>query len=72
MHDLTFFVENGGVYERFDETHEQRTFETEEYTRFLRASGFDVQQITADFSDRKPAADTERHFYTAKKAKTIV
>ena len=72
VHDLTFFVENGGVYERFDETHEQRTFETEEYTRFLRASGFDVQQITADFSDRKPAPDTERHFYAAKKAKTIV
>lgn len=69
VHDLTFFVENGGVYERFDETHEQRTFETEEYTRFLRASGFDVQQITADFSDRKPAPDTERHFYTAKKLK---
>lgn len=72
IHDLTFFVENGGVYDRFDETHEQRTFETEEYTRLLKTAGFSVQQITADFSDRKPDTDTERHFYTAKKAKTIV
>ncbi|WP_077736396.1 class I SAM-dependent DNA methyltransferase [Bacillus sonorensis] len=72
MHDLTFFVESGGVYERFDESHEQRTFETEVYIRLLEKAGFDIQKITADFSGLEPEADTERHFYIAKKAKTIV
>ncbi|KAA6451384.1 class I SAM-dependent DNA methyltransferase [Bacillus swezeyi] len=72
VHDLTFFVESGGVYERFDESHEQRTFEAEEYSRLLEAAGFEIGEITADFSDLKPGAETERHFYIAKKSKTIV
>ncbi|NPC93386.1 class I SAM-dependent methyltransferase [Bacillus sp. WMMC1349] len=72
VHDLTFFVENEGFYNRFDETHEQRTFATQEYSRLLKVAGFEVLQITADFSDQEPEATSERLFYIAKKPKTIV
>ncbi|OMI27589.1 SAM-dependent methyltransferase [Bacillus haynesii] len=72
VHDLTFFVENGDVYERFDESHEQRTFQTEKYISLLEQVGFEVQCVTADFSKLEPSAESERHFYTAKKTKTIV
>ena len=63
---------SGDVYERFDESHEQRTFQTEKYISLLRQAGFEVQCITADFSKLEPSAESERHFYTAKKTKTIV
>lgn len=72
VHDLTFFVQNRDVYERFDESHEQRTFQTEKYISLLRQAGFEVQCISADFSKLEPSAESERHFYTAKKTKTIV
>ena len=60
VHDLTFFVQNRDVYERFDESHEQRTFQTEKYISLLRQAGFEVQCITADFSKLEPIATSKR------------
>lgn len=49
-HDLTFFYLNDGKYERFDEQHHQRTFQSEFYINLLISSGFENVKVYADFS----------------------
>lgn len=67
-HDLTFFVKTeNDLYRRYGETHYQRTYPLQTYETMLRKSGFEVEAITADFSDRKPSDDSERLFFVAKK-----
>ncbi|WLR49911.1 class I SAM-dependent methyltransferase [Bacillus tianshenii] len=65
-HDLTFFVEDNGIYERFDETHVQRTYPEESYDEWLREAGFLVEKKVYDFHSEKHDAN-ERLFYVAKK-----
>ncbi|MGE6629231.1 class I SAM-dependent DNA methyltransferase [Bacillus sp. NPDC077027] len=72
IHDLSIFVRSGEVYERYDETHEQRTYPLELLTKLLTSVGFDLLKVTADFSDDPPREHTERFFISAKKPKTIV
>ncbi|MGO4887258.1 class I SAM-dependent DNA methyltransferase [Anaerobacillus sp. MEB173] len=68
-HELTFFVldEGNGLYHRYDETHEQRTFPIESYQDWLSEAGFSTIEITGDFSCHSPTEDSERIFFTAKK-----
>lgn len=67
-HDLTFFVKNGHMYERFDEVHYQRTFKEEQYMNWLEAENFKIMQINADFSAQtKPNDQSERIFFVAKR-----
>lgn len=67
-HELTFFVETeAGKYERFDETHIQRTFSIHDYTNWLKEAGFEVLEVTGDFLNTEPAQDTERIFFTVRK-----
>ncbi|GAA0295493.1 cyclopropane fatty-acyl-phospholipid synthase-like methyltransferase [Gracilibacillus halotolerans] len=51
MHDLTFFLQSdqNNLYERFDETHIQRTFPISTYRELLEKTGFVIHQISADF-----------------------
>ncbi|KIU11744.1 hypothetical protein SC09_Contig24orf00839 [Bacillus subtilis] len=72
IHDMSFFVWNGEAYDRFDETHEQRTFPVEEYEEMLKSCGFQLHRVTADFTDTEPSAQSERLFFKAQKSKTIV
>lgn len=67
IHDLTFFVRNGGLYERFEESHEQRTFPPHQYEQWLREAGFHDIRITADFSGNPPGKSSERIFFRAVK-----
>ncbi|MCY8596626.1 SAM-dependent methyltransferase, partial [Bacillus vallismortis] len=67
-----FFVWNGEAYDRFDETHEQRTFPVDEYKEMLENCGFQLHRVTADFTDAEPTAQSERLFFKAQKSKTIV
>lgn len=67
IHDMTFFVRQNGLFERFEETHEQRTFSIEVYTKWLEAAGFSVEPVTADFSDHAPDEESERIFFHARK-----
>lgn len=67
VHDLTFFVRQGKLFERFEETHEQRTFPVELYQQWLMDAGFEAVQVTADFSDESPSATSERIFFHAVK-----
>ncbi|MBM7645824.1 cyclopropane fatty-acyl-phospholipid synthase-like methyltransferase [Scopulibacillus daqui] len=68
FHELTFFQRKpSGLYERFDETHYERSFSVDEYSQALKDSGFDILDITADFTHRKPQPDSERIFFSVKK-----
>lgn len=68
IHDITFFVrQQEEIYQRFEETHEQRTFSPSLYSTWLKAAGFVVESVTADFSDTEPADESERIFFCARK-----
>ncbi|MGX1983154.1 methyltransferase family protein [Thermolongibacillus altinsuensis] len=67
-HDLTFFVKNeNGTYERYDECHVQRTYEIDQYRKWLEEAGFHLLEICADFKNEPPSERSERIFFIAKK-----
>jgi ubiquinone/menaquinone biosynthesis C-methylase UbiE len=67
-HELTFFIEeNEGGYTRFDELHMQRTFSISTYKELMEEAGFNLVEVTADFSEMSPVNNSERIFFTAKK-----
>ncbi|GAK04148.1 methyltransferase [Geomicrobium sp. JCM 19037] len=68
VHDLTFYQkQSDGNYERVDETHMQRTFSVDTYTKWLLQAGFHNVQVTADFTDEAPTEESERIFFVASK-----
>jgi 2-polyprenyl-3-methyl-5-hydroxy-6-metoxy-1,4-benzoquinol methylase len=67
IHDITFFIRQGGLFERFEETHEQRTYEIKDYVAWLETAGFKVESVTADFTGEKPVEESERIFFHAVK-----
>lgn len=74
-HDLTFFVREDGegsaageaLYRRFEESHTQRAYEPEWLAEQLRAAGFELLHVYADFTWTEPNADSERLFFVARK-----
>lgn len=67
IHDITFFMRQGELFERFEETHEQRTYPVETYVQWLQDAGFTLQSVTADFTAEEPHAESERIFFHAVK-----
>ncbi|WP_252502889.1 class I SAM-dependent methyltransferase [Sporosarcina sp. Marseille-Q4943] len=68
MSELSFFVkEDSGLYRRFDERHQQRTFHVYEYVDLLREAGFTIERIFADWEDEPPHEESERIFFQARK-----
>lgn len=67
--DLTLFVtQPDGSYERFDETHRQRTFPPATIQSWLEAAGFTVLNITGDpETERPPRPTDERLFFSVQK-----
>lgn len=68
-HDMTFFVSDGTRYDRFDESHEQRTFPIDFYKEQLIAAGFEVEKVFFDFDEAQVTEtdEVERVFFIAKK-----
>jgi ubiquinone/menaquinone biosynthesis C-methylase UbiE len=66
-HDLSFFIQNDNVYDRYDEIHIQRTFSVEKYSKWLEEEGFEIISITADFQADRPSDHSERILFAAKK-----
>ncbi|MBH9967526.1 class I SAM-dependent DNA methyltransferase [[Bacillus] enclensis] len=68
-HELTFFVadEKTGLYERVEELHKQRTYPVLQLTEWLAKEGFEVLDISADFTEQPPSDDSERLFFTCRK-----
>ena len=66
--DLTFFVETGGSYRRFEETHIQRAYGVEELNGKLQAAGFDVLGVYEAFTTAPHRPDSERIQWVARKS----
>ena len=68
-HDMTFFISDGTRYDRFDESHEQRTFPIDFYKMQLEQAGFDIESVFFDFDEAQVTEtdDVERVFFVAKK-----
>ncbi|MBP2620782.1 class I SAM-dependent DNA methyltransferase [Streptococcus panodentis] len=68
VHELTFFVqEEDGRFTRFDEVHEERTYEILTYDILLEQAGFRNVKVYADFEDREPTETSARWFFVAEK-----
>ncbi|WP_299738550.1 class I SAM-dependent methyltransferase [Rossellomorea sp. y25] len=68
-HELTFFVkdEETNQYERVEELHKQRTYPILTLKEWLKDAGFEVLEISADFTGEAPTDHSERIFFTCKK-----
>lgn len=72
FHDLTFFLEQDGLYHRFDETHHQRTYPLSIYLDMLSEVGFKQVNVYQDFQLEQIADLTvdpsgERLFFVCQK-----
>lgn len=64
---LTFFVKEDGLYRRFDETHVERAYQTEEILDALKKSGFKKVDYYDEFTFDDVKEKSERIFFTALK-----
>ncbi|MBM7097136.1 class I SAM-dependent methyltransferase [Bacillus sp. H-16] len=68
IHDLTFFIKkHDGSYDRVDESHTQRTFDSSVYASLLDECGFDIVEISSEFGSKAPIHQTDRIFFHVKK-----
>ena len=61
--ELTFFVKNGELYTRFEETHVEKAFTQEEIEKFIDGSGLRLLDVFDDLSFEKPSEKSERIFF---------
>lgn len=65
--DLTFFVREGTVYERFNEIHEERAYTEELIESIFKEVGFKIISKNDGYSDKEVEEKTERILYILKK-----
>ncbi|MEG2353802.1 MAG: class I SAM-dependent methyltransferase [Clostridium sp.] len=65
--ELTFFIKDGQVYNRFDETHRERAYTEDEIEKFLRLSGFQVLEKLNNYTETIIEENSERITYIVKK-----
>ncbi len=66
-YDLTFFVREGELYRRFEETHLQKAYEPDQVKSALQSAGLELFGAYHELSDLPPTIETERIFYAASK-----
>lgn len=64
-HELTCVEKQpNGMYERYEELHEQRTYTLEQYRAWLQEAGFKMIEVTSDFGNSQIVTDdTTRWFF---------
>ncbi|EHJ57298.1 hypothetical protein HMPREF9318_01099 [Streptococcus urinalis FB127-CNA-2] len=68
VHELTFFIKDAdGRFSRFDEVHEERTYDVLTYDVLLEQAGFKSFALFADFEDKEPTKTSQRWFFVAQK-----
>ncbi|MGT2743249.1 class I SAM-dependent DNA methyltransferase [Streptococcus plurextorum] len=68
VHELTFFIKDeDGRFTRFDEIHEERTYEILTYDILLEQAGFKSFKVYADFEDKEPGGTSARLFFVVQK-----
>ncbi len=65
--DLTFFVREGQLYRRFDETHYERAYNHGEITELINKSGLEFVAVYNHLTLKKPSETSERNFYICRK-----
>ena len=65
--DINFFVPEGNLYERFEESFSERAYTDSELTSMLENSGFKVVKRLGDMSDEAPKENEQRVIYIAEK-----
>lgn len=65
--DLTFFVREGELYRRFEETHYERAYSNEEIEALISNSNLNLLCLYGDLRLKKPSEDSQRNFYVCKK-----
>lgn len=65
--DLTFFVREGELYRRFDESHQERAYTSEAVTKYLEDTGFRILQVLDGYSNNKANINSERILYIVQK-----
>ena len=68
---LTFFVKQGELYERFDETHTERCYSQAEICDALARNGFSVKKILDGFSENAAHKESERLFFVCENVDSI-
>ena len=66
--DLTLFIKNGKVFERFRERHIQRAHTAGELTRWMRVCGLEPVAVYGFLTTDKPERKAERIQFIAKKS----
>lgn len=68
-HDLTFFVydQQFDLYERYDETHKERTYPVEVYLELLQKAGFSSVSVYGEFGEAEINDETTRWFFSCQK-----
>lgn len=64
--DLTFFEKCDDVYYRYDETHFERAYDTEEIEELLKKAGMEVVGVFDNLSFEAPNEKSERIFFVAR------
>lgn len=67
--DLTFFVKQDELYERFDETHYERAYSDEEIMDFIKNSDMEFVCKYGELNLKKPLPTSQRNFYVCRKVK---
>lgn len=65
--NLTFFIRDAYLYERFDETHEERAYREEEIEAIFEKVGFKILRKHDGYTNGKVRDDSERILYILKK-----
>ncbi|MDP4181303.1 MAG: class I SAM-dependent methyltransferase [Bacillota bacterium] len=65
--DLTFFSENEGKYDRFDETHFERAYSVEELKNEITNSRMKITDVFDHLSFKSPTQKSERIFFVCRK-----
>lgn len=68
---LTFFVKDGDMYERFDETHTERVYTEDKIEKTLQNNGFQVVDKFDNFTGNKAQNSSERIVYVCKNIDSI-
>lgn len=63
---LTLFIENDGVYKRFEEMHYERAYSIEEITRLLEKSGLKLEAVYEELTFNTPNATSHRVYFVAR------
>jgi len=70
-YDLTFFVNSGTAYDRYDETHYERAYSTQELKTAIKKAGLDLCGVYGGLTMNPPCPKSERIFFCARKQEKI-